>query len=340
MALLYTSLADRISGLVARNLLMSRASPPTMRRIRDALADVLDDPALEVYYRLPHSDHYADHQGHCAGTFSQADLTWDQQASRWLHPVFTGRGVIAALLDLDVRLRERRSLLDAAGSVSRLLLMHADLQDELKAASTRLQRQAQAGILQAGLTERRRIERDLHDGAQQMLLALSMKMGATIASATERQVRELVRSWQQDLRSISDELRNLARGIYPATLSERGLRAALESLAERQADLHVTIDVPEARFPGIHETNLYFSIAEAVTNASKHAQASKVRVEIMHTPPFLTCSVTDNGNGQAAVLPGGGLEGLINRLRVLGGDVCVAATLGEGSVIEMMLPCE
>ena len=340
-ALLSTGLINRCTGLMAKNLLMAHANPPTMSGVRDALAQVLDDPALQIYYRFPQSDYYLDCMGRCAGTFNEADWIQRSGVDRWCYRIFTDAGVLVAILDLDLRLRQRPGLLDAAKSVAQLLLLHSDLRGELRAAGLKLQRQAQIGILQTGLTERRRIERDLHDGAQQMLLALSMKMGAVAAATSDSGMQELVAAWQQDLRNVCDELRNLARGIYPATLSERGLRAAFESLAERQADLHVVLDIPDSRFPEIIETNLYFSVAEALTNVSKHAQASKAWIGVRHEPPRLTCSIEDNGNGRVCVRAGGGLEGIIvNRIRVLGGDVRIAAAPGEGSMIEMTLPCE
>jgi signal transduction histidine kinase len=341
--LLFTGLRNRVSGLLVKNRLMSLAAAPTMSGIRSALADVLHDPQIEVYYRLRGSDHYVDSQGRSAGTFDEAEwaLRSASAGTRWYYRVFTDRRGLAAVLDLHRRLGEGQDRLSAAESVVKLLLMHADLRAELKEAGIRLHRQAQINILQTDFTERQRIERDLHDGAQQMLLALSMRMGAAAATISDGATQDLVARWRHDVRDITTELRNLARGIYPSVLSEHGLRAALESIAERQTELHIVLDVPATRFPEPVETNLYFSVAEVVANAGKHSGASRVRVRITRTPHRLTCLVADNGNGGAKVRPGGGLEGLVaNRIHALGGTFGITAIPGEGSTIEMVVPCE
>jgi signal transduction histidine kinase len=341
--LLFTGLRNRVSALLVKNSLMSLAAAPTMSGIRSALAGVLHDPRIEVYYRLRGSDYFVDSQGRPAGTFDEAEwaLRSASAGPRWYHRVFTdGRG-LAAILDLDRRLEEGRGHLAAAESVVKLLLMHSDLRAELREVGIRLHRQAQIDILQTDFTERQRIERDLHDGAQQMLLALSMRMGAAAATLSDEETQDLVARWRRDVRDITTELRNLARGIYPSALSEHGLRAALESIAERQTELHVVLDVPGTRFPEAVETNLYFSVAELVANVGKHSGASRVRVQITHTPPGLACVVADDGNGGAKLRPGGGLEGLVaNRIRALGGTFRIAAVPGEGSTIEMVVPCE
>jgi signal transduction histidine kinase len=341
--LLFTGLRNRVSGLLVKNRLMSLAAAPTMSGIRSALADVLHDPQIEIYYRLRGSDHYVNSQGRSAGTFDEQEWTLrsGSAGTRWYYRVFTDRRGLSAILDLDRRLGEGQDRLSAAESVVKLLLMHADLRAELQEAKLRLHRQAQIDILQTDFTERQRIERDLHDGAQQMLLALSMRMGAAAATISDEATQELAARWRHDVRDITTELRNLARGIYPSVLSEHGLRAALESIAERQTELHIVLDVPATRFPEPVETNLYFSVAEVVANASKHSGASRVRVQITHTPPRLTCVVSDNGNGGAKVRPGGGLEGLVaNRIQALGGTFRITASPGVGSTIEMVVPCE
>ena len=339
-ALLYTGLVDRFSGLRVKDRIISRASPPTMSGFRDAVAEALDDPGLQVYYRIPDSDQYADSRGRPAGRFRKASREESSDGNRYRCEVFADSGALAAVIDLDRKLRERPGLIDAAKSVARLLLMHSGLRDEVRSTGLRLQRQSQVDILQADITDRQRLERDLHDGAQQMLIALSMKMGAAAVSLDDPGLRGLVAGWRRDLRDATDELRNLARGIYPATLSEQGVKAALDSLAERQTELRVDLDIPEARFPVIIETSLYFAVAEAVANAAKHARASRVRIRVAHETPWLACIVADDGNGEAVQRPGGGLEGIVNRVRVLGGDVRISATPGEGSAVVMRLPCE
>lgn len=338
LMLFYTGLADRFAWLRVRDRLMTRASPPTMRGLRDAVSEALDDPPLEIYYQIPNSSAYADSAGRWAGDSGEAAWT-GQYEDRWLCRVFAS-GTLAAVIDLDLRLRERQGLVAMVKSVAGLLLMHSRLRDEILAAGQRLQRQSQFELLRTDITERQRLERDLHDGAQQMLIALSWKMGAAAETISDPAMEKMVAGWKKDLREATDELRNLARGIYPAALTEQGLRAAFESLAERQTEMYVELDVPDTRFLPEIETSLYFAVTEALTNAAKHARATTVSIRLEHEPPRLTCAVADDGTGLAAQRPGGGLEGIVNRIRVLGGNVTIAAARGEGSTIEMVLPCE
>ena len=188
-------------------------------------------------------------------------------------------------------------------------------------AAAELQRRSQISILQLGMTERQRIERDLHDGAQAMLISLDWAMGAAVASvADDADTRELIKTWRRKLQGATNSLRDLCQGIYPVALSQYGIRAGLKSLAEQQSQLHVELDVPEARFPESIETNLYFCVAEAVNNAVKHAEASKVHIRIKHESRRLSCTVSADGNGRAAVTDGSGLNGIRNRIRLLGGE--------------------
>lgn len=337
LALSYTGLADRFAWLRVRDQLIARASPPSMRGFRDAAADALDDPPLEVYYRIPGSDSYIDSQGQWAGKFRGG--AWEGTVGgRWLCRVFSDTGALTAVIDLDLRLREREGLMAVVRSVAGLLIMHSDLRDEIRAAGLQLQHQSQLDLIQAGISERRELERNLHDGAQQMLIALSMKMAA--AAITDSAAQDLVTGWRKDLRKATDELRNLARGIYPAALTDGGLLAAFESMAERQTEIYVDLDVPDSRFPQVIETSLYFAVSEAVTNAAKHSGAPTVRVRVEHKPPLLTCGVSDDGSGLAEVTPDGGVQGIINRIQMLGGDAWIKAAPGKGTSIEMVVPCE
>lgn len=204
-----------------------------------------------------------------------------------------------------------------------------------------LQRSLRVGILAAASAERRRIAELVHDGAQGGLYALYVRMEAAALSTDDVATRARIVKWQRCLQDSMDELRDLSHGIYPATLSQHGVRAALESLAEREAVLSVHLDVPEGRFTAEVEENLYFAAHEILTNAAKHSAAAEVRIEVRHAPPWLVCRVSDDGNGRAAIREGHGLDQIVrNRVHPLGGTFTMHSAPGAGTTIEMRWPCE
>jgi signal transduction histidine kinase len=189
--------------------------------------------------------------------------------------------------------------------------------------------------------ERRRIERDLHDGAQQRLVALAMNLGMAKEKFDKdpTAARALVEEAHQEAKQAMVELRNLARGIHPAVLSDRGLDAALSSLAGR-APVPVTVDVqvPE-RPPAAVETTAYFVVAEALTNIAKHAGASRAAVKVARNNGHLTVEVTDDGIGGADVTRGTGLAGLVDRVTAVDGHVRLSSPAGGPTVLTVELPC-
>jgi signal transduction histidine kinase len=189
----------------------------------------------------------------------------------------------------------------------------------------------------AAYEERRRIERDLHDGAQQRLVSLAL----SLRLARERLSGEAAEMLDQVAAELSDavrEVRELARGIHPASLTEDGLAAALEVLADR-TPLAVVVDVPDQDFPQDVAAAAYFTACEAVTNAVKHASARHVAIRAEVRDGQLTLEVTDDGDGGAVARTGGGLQGLADRVDALGGRVDVTSTVGNGTVVRAVLPC-
>ena len=189
--------------------------------------------------------------------------------------------------------------------------------------------------------ERRRIERDLHDGAQQRLVALAMNLGMAKEKFDRdpAAARALMEEAHQEAKQAMVELRNLARGIHPAVLSDRGLDAALSSLAGR-APVPVTVDVqvPE-RPPAAVETTAYFVVAEALTNIAKHAGASRAAVKVARLNGHLTVEVTDDGIGGADANRGTGLSGLVDRVTAVDGTVRLSSPVGGPTILTVELPC-
>lgn len=190
-------------------------------------------------------------------------------------------------------------------------------------------------------SERRRIERDLHDGAQQRLVALAMSLGRAkeqFASNPEA-ARALVDSAHEDAKSALAEIRDLVRGIHPAVLADRGLDAALSSVVARAAlpvDLNISLD---ERLPAAIEATAYFVVAEAIVNVVKHAQATKATVEIHRNADKLVVAINDNGKGGASMTPDGGLLGLQSRVQAVGGWMTVVSPTGGPTSIMAELPC-
>ena len=206
--------------------------------------------------------------------------------------------------------------------------------DELQAAARR--------IVTAEDSARRRIERDLHDGAQQRLVSLGMELGALVEQAATTGDAELVRQAEHARRQLMDatsELREMARGVHPAVLTQDGLEAALANLADRSTvavRLHVALD---GRPPSEVEATTYFLVSEALTNVARHASASFVDVDVSLDVDQLTVEVRDDGTGGAYLESGGGLEGLADRLSVLGARLEVVSPAAGGTVVRAVLPC-
>jgi signal transduction histidine kinase len=190
------------------------------------------------------------------------------------------------------------------------------------------------------LSERRRLERNLHDGAQQRLVALTLDLKLVQARLEDdpRGAAALLAAAREELALAIEELRELARGLRPPVLAERGLRVALEALAKR-APMPVRIEAPLARrLPDEVETTTYYLVAEALTNAAKHSQATSATVRLSVAGGRVRVRISDDGSGGAAVRAGGGLRGLAERLEELGGELEVDSPAGAGTTLTGMIP--
>jgi signal transduction histidine kinase len=214
--------------------------------------------------------------------------------------------------------------------------LHAEVRAQLEEV-----RASRARIVEFGDAERRRVERNLHDGAQQRLVNLSLALGiarAQVGTASAEQLGAALDEAAAELRLAVAELRELARGIHPVILSEAGLGPALTSLAER-SPIPVTITgVPCERLPARVEETAYFVASEALANAAKHAQATAITIRARRLDGALLVEVGDDGVGGANP-DGSGLRGLADRVAALDGDLRVHSPAGVGTHITAELPC-
>jgi signal transduction histidine kinase len=207
---------------------------------------------------------------------------------------------------------------------------NAETRDELLASRARL--------VKAADEQRRRVVRDLHDGAQQRLVhAVTILQLAHSRDDAPPELARLVGEALEDTRAAIDELRELARGIHPAVLTHRGLAAAVEALADR-APVPVDVDIPEERHPAFAESAAYFVAAEALTNVAKYAHASTARVTATRRADVLVIAVEDDGVGGAKPTPGSGLSGLQDRVAAFDGTLIVDSPPGEGTRIRAKIP--
>jgi PAS domain S-box-containing protein len=209
-------------------------------------------------------------------------------------------------------------------------LANANAREQLAASRAR--------IVEAGDAERRRLERNLHDGAQQRLVSLSLMLRLAMRRVTgDPETHAQLERATEELSHALQELRELARGIHPAVLTERGLAPALEMLAAR-APLPVEIDVPDERLPAPVEAAAYYVVSEALTNVAKYARASLVRVQVGRENGTARVEVADDGVGGAEESNGSGLRGLADRVEALGGRLAIDSPPGRGTVLRAEIP--
>jgi signal transduction histidine kinase len=301
--------------------------------IRDALARSLADPTLEVALWLPERGAYADGAGQ--------PVELPDRPERAVTLLNHDGKPLAALVH-DPSLLDEPKLVQTVGAAARLALENAQLQAETRAQLEQV-KESRVRIVSAADEERRRIERDLHDGAQQRLAALALQLRTAQRRLDSRgadpAVDALLESAVAELQAANEELRELVRGVYPAILTEDGLAAAVESLALRNP-FPIDLDLLEGRFPAQVEATAYFVTCEGLANIAKHAQASKALVSIARRDGALAVEIADDGVGGARPLEGSGLSGLADRVEALGGRLQVRSPLGEGTRVLAEIPCE
>ena len=330
-AFLFGLLRSRLSRASAVSELVMRLSEEDPRQgLRDALAEALGDPSLSLAYWIPDQERYVDEAGQPVQIPAKEGVCTHVDRD----------GQPLAVICHDEDLEDERDLVTAVGAAASIALENERLNAELRARVEEL-RASRARIVKAGDDERRRLERDLHDGAQQRLVALALNM-RLIESKLDKDpagAKELLRDTAEELSEATTELRELARGLHPAVLSDRGLRPALEALAGR-APLEVELESPEARLPEPIECATYYVVAEALTNVARYAEASHAFVNVDRANGSLTVEVRDDGVGGADPASGSGLRGLADRVAALDGRLEVTSPPGQGTVVRAVIPCE
>ena len=294
--------------------------------LRDRLARALGDPSLELAYRLD-DGRYVDSSG--------APTRLPATPERAVTPL-TARGTEVAVLVHDPSLLDEAALVESVRATAGLVLENERLAAEVRARLAEV-RASRSRIVAAADAERGRIERDLHDGAQQRLVTLSIALGLA-ASRDDASADALSRA-QDEIDAAIAELRELARGIHPTLLRDEGLAAAVDAVA-RRTPLPVSVDARVVeRLPDAVELAAYFLVSEALTNIVRHAEASRATVRLGCDGHTLRVEVSDDGVGGARIAAGSGLAGLRDRVEALDGDLAVESPVGGGTAVRAEIPC-
>jgi signal transduction histidine kinase len=324
----------RIARGAVADLVVELSETPPPGRMRDALAGALGDPTLEIVYWSDDVEGYVDDHG------LAVDLA--QRAGGRAVTLLDREGRPLAAILHDPALAEDPGLVAAVGAAVRMAVDNERLTEEVRQQLDEV-RASRARIVEAGDAERRRVERNLHDGAQQRLVALSLALrrarSQLPADAGEETASTLDDAAEQ-LKAALAELRTLARGIHPAILTEAGLAAALRALArESLVPTTVEADLPDDLADPI-EAAAYYVAAEALTNAAKYAEASEVVIRASADADELRIAITDDGRGGADPTAGSGLRGLEDRVAALGGRLEVHSEARGGTRVSAWLPLQ
>jgi PAS domain S-box-containing protein len=307
---------ERISGYPPHNFLsstkrtiMTLVHPEDLDRVIDAVARTQPGEPFELEYRIVRAD------GEIRWVLDRGQLVSGPGNRLWLD---------GAMFDITAR----RSAEEAS-------LRHA-----MEAARTAELRASRARIIDAADKARRKIERDLHDGAQQRMVAmvLDVQVAKRRFAKDPTDIVPFLDKLGRDLQEASAELRELARGIHPAVLTERGLTAAVGAVAARCVVPVEVVDGLEQRLPPAVEATAYFTVAEALTNVAKYSEASHAVVTLDRSEEGLVVEVRDDGVGGASTDGGSGLSGLADRVGALDGTLWVESPVGEGTRVRAVLP--
>jgi signal transduction histidine kinase len=318
-------------GAVA-DLVVELGEAPAPERLREALATALHDPTLTIVYWSPAFRTYLDADG------APVDLEAESSARAVTYLEQDGQPLGAILH--DPALSEDPGLVAAVGAAARLAVNNERLASEVRSQLEEV-RASRSRIVEASDAERRRVERNLHDGAQQRLVALSLALRRAQAQLPAEAAPESAATLQaasEQLAAALAELRELAKGIHPAVLTEAGLDAALRALArESPVSVALRVDLPDP-VPDAVSVAAYFVAAEALTNVAKYAAATRIDLAAESDGRELRIDISDDGVGGADPAAGSGLSGLADRVAALGGRLDVRSRSGEGTRVVARLP--
>jgi signal transduction histidine kinase len=323
-------LNDRLARSAVGDLLLELRAEPAPGDLRDALARALRDPSLQLAYWLPSYQSYVDLLGRPVelnDLDGRVTTLIDQNGER-----------VAALIH-DPALEDEPELLDSVRAAAGIALENGRLHAELRARLEEL-KGSRARIVEAAQNERQLLERNLHDGAQQRLIALSLNLGLLEARMDgDSETKTGLDQARGEIAASLDELREIARGIHPAVVSGHGLAVALEQLAARapvRVELRVEMD---GRLPEPLELAAYYVVAESLANIAKHAQAKTARIDVLMEHDELVLEIVDDGIGGADSERGSGLRGLADRVEALDGRLRIWTPSGGGTRVKAEIPC-
>jgi signal transduction histidine kinase len=330
VAFLIGLLHSRLARSAVGDLMVELGADHATADLRDSLARTLRDPSLTLAYWLPQFQSWADVDGRPVELPSEDDGRATTLIDR--------QGKHVAALSHSRSLLEEPELLDAVTAAAGMSLENAQLHVELRARLEEL-RGSRARIVDAGQKERQRLERNLHDGAQQRLIALSLELSLLEDRLDDADATVGLDEARREIALSLEELRDVARGLHPAVVSGHGLAVALESLAARApVPVRLTVEV-DGRVHERLEVAAFYVVSESLANIGKHAHATSATVDVARTNGQLLVEVVDDGVGGADTERGSGLRGLADRVESLGGRLRVWTPRGGGTRVRAEIPC-
>ncbi|WP_158566816.1 sensor histidine kinase [Actinomadura craniellae] len=331
LALLASGLRVRIAELAVAGRMLRLTAPVSVRRVRDALREVLHDPTLELWFWAPTERVYVDPEGRPVALTGRDGPC--PGGARWREEVRTAAGEPLAVVELGGSLRDHASRVEAALVAGGRALETAQLQATVQANLEQV-RAAYERLVRAESRERERLVRDLHDGAQQRLLALGAMLATLAAVTGDPEVKERAHRCREELLAALAELRSLVREVRPALLAQDGLGPALEVVTERFGG-RVRLDVTARRFALEIESTLFAVLCEALSYAVERARARQVSVRVRVVQRSLVAEVSDDGTR-----PDGDGADISGRIRALRGHVEIDGSVPGTTTVRVVLPCE
>jgi signal transduction histidine kinase len=330
VSVLAVLLQRRLARGAVAGLVVELQSGATASDLRDALGRALGDPSLELAYCV-RPGVYVDREGRAASLPAAGSGRTASIIRR------DGKEVAALVHDEAIA---GDPLLEPVGAAAALALENERLNAELRARLEDL-RASRARLVHAADEARRRLERNLHDGAQQRLvaLALALRLAKAKVKTDPDAAEELIAAAGTEAADALTEVRELARGLHPAVLTDHGLRPALDALATRSPCPVEVAAVSSERLPASVELAAYFVVSEALANVAKYSRASEARVSVTRTDGLAVIEISDDGIGGADINGGSGLRGLADRVEALNGRLSVESPVGKGTRITAEIPC-
>jgi signal transduction histidine kinase len=331
VAFLIGLLNERLSRSTLGDLLVRLRADPAPADLRAALADALRDQSLTLAYWLPEFGRWVDRQGR--------PVELPEPDSGRASTLIDQGGERMAVLIHDASLVDEPELLDAVQAAAAIALENGRLQAQLSARLEEL-RGSRRRMIEAGQLERQRLERNLHDGAQQRLIALSLELGLLEERLqADPEIRSRLDQARGEIALSLEELRDVARGLHPAVVTGHGLAVALESLTARATvPVRLTVELDE-RMPERLEVAAYYVVSESLTNIAKHAGATSATVDVNRLHGQVVVEIVDDGVGGADTERGSGLRGLADRVEGLGGRLRIWTPRGGGTRVRAEMPC-